>query len=166
MVSVNLNDSGQPNPYLGTYNTLLSGLFLVHLPAFMLYFDKKTRALTVAVRTAPTTWNPVFFCLVVPMHHSEADDGAMTQLLQGKDIALIEVAHGVCVSGRQAWFYKRDRTGLVSRRAEFDLGEKQGAMRFVQVVEDVKNMCRELIGELPEFDDSESSDSESESAES
>ena len=139
------------SPYLGTYNTLLSGLFMDHPPDFMVYFDKETDALTVVVRTTRTTWKPAFFCLVVPKHESTANDSTMARLLQGVEVAPIEVVHGMCVSGCKAWFYKFGCTCHASQHAEFDLGEEQGARYFVEVVEDVKSMCRKSIGDLPEL---------------
>jgi hypothetical protein len=65
------------------------------------------------------------------------------------------VMHGVCVFETKAAFYEYDRKkqtvspnpqGQV--HLDLDLATKSGADRFVEVAEEVKRMCRELIPDL------------------
>jgi hypothetical protein len=67
----------------------------------------------------------------------------------------INVMHGVCVCGTQAAFYRYDRgQKMVSPRPQghvnfnFDLAKEDGAIFYLEVAEDVKRMCREIIPDL------------------
>jgi hypothetical protein len=142
------------------YNTLLSRLF-VEQP-FMITLDPKTESyMTVALQTRNIyPPKPVLFCLIMPA--PSFDDSValkeagetMRKLLIGADAPEIRVVHGMCVSGNRVAFYCYDREQEVFvpelGQLCFDLNfmEGDGATRMIEVAEDVKNMCRGVIGKL------------------
>jgi len=66
----------------------------------------------------------------------------------------ISVMHGMCVCGTQAIFYQYDckrRNVLPNPEGqvhELDLATGSGSVHFMEVVEEVKRMCREIIPDL------------------
>jgi hypothetical protein len=151
------------HPYRGTYNSLITGLFMVEDISFMVTFDKKTESLTVVVNTSPLScdvdeWKPVFICQMLEEKdfNSPAVATRMVTVLKGLDTPLGQ-AHGVCVSGSRAIFYQYDRTKdvVVTSRQEMDIATENGALHLLDVAERVKSACEELRGkkfEDPKFD--------------
>lgn len=103
----------------------------------------------------PTTENPVFIFLIAPENtpatSGHAED-TMLKLLKEVDVPGMKVVHGVCVCGSRAAFYEYDcERQLVSPAPQgqvhydWDLATHSGAVHFIQVVEDVKQMYQELI---------------------
>jgi hypothetical protein len=144
-----------PNKYLGRYNTLLSGLF--RESSFLVTFPKENR-MEVVVCTRHIPYQPVLLFLMLDEKASWEDyvaaDGMMKKLLVGADVLDIKKVHGVCVSGTRVAFYSYDREQQVITPdhgyvfLDQDLRVVDGAAGMVEVAEDVKRMCRELIGKL------------------
>src|ERR1700733_12006334 len=151
------------HPYRGTYNSLITGLFMVKGLYFMVNFDKKTESLTVVVDISPFSpevdeWKPVFVCQMLEEKdfNSPAAATRMVTVVKGLETPL-EQAHAVCVSGSRAIFYQYDRAKdeVVSSAQEFDLATENGALHLLDVAEGIKSACEELTGkkyEDPKFD--------------
>ena len=83
----------------------------------------------------------------------EAED-RMRKLLTEADAPAIPTIHGVCVSGTRVTFYRYEwDKGLFMPESgqvhfDLDLKEENGAARVLEVAEDIKRMCRALIGKL------------------
>jgi hypothetical protein len=104
--------------------------------------------------------NPIFILYILP--ESASNDAAACKKasdklkkLMIKAVTPIKVIHGICVSGTRFAHCSYDREQEIMTpgseqqlRFDFDLKDKSGADSLLSVVEDVKNMCRELVGEL------------------
>ena len=80
----------------------------------------------------------------------------MLKLLKEASGGGIKVMHGVCVFESQASFYQYDREQQLSPEPQgqvhFDLGQdlatEDGAVGFLKVANNVKQMCQEFIPDL------------------
>jgi hypothetical protein len=145
------------------YNRVLSECFsedpfevvwTVHPKASYSYFR-------VCADTDGYPFKPIFILFVMPKSRSrslagrrEAED-MLKGLLKDAD-APFAIIHGACVSASRIAFYSYDRENevftpeshLQGQFFDFDLTEDAGAVRMLEVVEEVKGMCRELLGKL------------------
>jgi hypothetical protein len=151
---------GVSNPYHGQYKSLLCDPFpVVQFAPSLLWLDNGFDTMTVRLKTSRTIKKPIFVFLIAPNNAAATSGDAeatMVRLLKeadGPDI--ISVMHGVCVFETKAAFYEYDRKKqTVSPKPQgqvhydFDLATQSGAVRFVEVAEEVMRMCRELIPDL------------------
>jgi hypothetical protein len=146
--------------YTGLYNKLLSELFIE--TSFMVSFELQSIAYMFVLFAVdgilPTI--PIFFFYILP--ESAWNDAAACKSASDKlkklmieAVAPIKVIHGICVSGTRFAHYRYDHAQEVMTPGseqqlhfDFDLKDESGADRLLSVVEDVKNMCREVVGEL------------------
>jgi hypothetical protein len=88
------------------------------------------------------------------LDESLAAEITMKKLLMRPNALEIQTIHGICASGTRVSFYRYDRgQGVVTPdcgRVHFDLDLKgeDGAAGMLEVVEDVKRMCRGFVGKL------------------
>jgi hypothetical protein len=157
------------NPYDGQYNSLLWSLFREH--AFISDMDWVVHAmkvLLIADNYSMDGWHPIFIFLILPAsQYRNSDvcieaDKNMRRLLSDADVPDdIDVLHGICVSGTRIAFYSYDREQQIispplSRQItrpsrvhfDFNLMDDDGATRLLEVVEEIKDMCREVVGDL------------------
>jgi hypothetical protein len=96
--------------------------------------------------------NPYSSCFSLPT----TNPGEPLSRKQEADTPITTI-HGACVSQSRVSFYRYDRkvdlftpeSRLFQEKFfDFDIMEHEGAVRYLQVVEDVKNACREVLGEL------------------
>jgi hypothetical protein len=156
---------GVLNPHHGQYVAILSVFPVVQFIDSLDQLDHGLEAMTVHLKTTRTTQKPVFILLIAPNNTSTTSRHAevtMRRLLKGADGPGINVMHGVCVCGTQAAFYQYDcERQIVSPKSQgrvhfgFDLATEGGATRFLEVAEDVIQMCRGIIPnlEVPAFMD-------------
>lgn len=147
------------NPYHAQYNSLLCDAFpVVQFAPSLGWLDHDFDTMTVRLKTSLTIKKPVFIFLIAPNNTSATSQDAevtMLRLLKEADGPGIDVMHGVCVFETQAAFYQYDcKQQTVSPKPQgyvhfnFDLAKESGAVRFLEVAEDVKRMCREFIPDL------------------
>lgn len=148
-----------PNQYHGHYNSLLLSAFpTVQFSLSLDHLDHDIDAMTLHLRTTRTTQKPVFILLIAPNNTSvtcKNAEATMLKLLAEADAPCIPVMHGMCVCGTQAVFYQYDRKrqnvfpkpqGQV--HFDLDLATESGAVHFMEVAEEVQQMCREIIPDL------------------
>ena len=149
------------NPYHGLYNALLCGPFpIVQFATSLDFLDHNLDAMTLYLKTTRETRKPVFILLIAPddtpatCRHAEV---TMLKLLKQASGRGLKVMHGVCVYESRASFYQYDRKQQLfspepQGQVYFDLGQnlatEDGAVGFLQVADDVKQMCREFIPDL------------------
>jgi hypothetical protein len=146
------------NLYLGSYNKLLHGLF--EEDAFVVTFLGAPNHMELAVQNRPYPLpKAVLLLLAADDEELGWDESApvantMKKLLMEVDPLDIPTIHGICVSGTRVAFYCYDRQQAVVTpdsehiRFDLDLKNEDGASRLLEVVEDAKRMCRELMGTL------------------
>ena len=147
-------------PYHAQYSSILCCSFpAVQFSTSWVWLDHNLNALIVHLKTTRTTEKPVFIVLIVAPYSSATSkdvEVTMLKLLKEADRhESINVLHGVCLSGTRASFYQYDREQkMISPRprghANFalDLAQEDGAVHYVEVAEDIKRMCREIISDL------------------
>ena len=76
-------------------------------------------------------------------------------LVEAEGPCKISVMHGMCVCGTQASFnqYDRKRQNVFPKpqgqvHFDLDLATESGSVHFMEVVEEVKQVCREIIPDL------------------
>ena len=148
-----------PNPYHGLYNSLLCDAFpIVQFVTSLDWLDHKLDAMTLHLKTTRKSRKPVFILLIAPDNTSATSRNAeatMLKLLKEASGRGLNVMHGVCVCETQAAFYRYDRERQIvlpkpqgEVHFDLDLATETGAVRFAEVAEDVKEMCREFIPDL------------------
>jgi hypothetical protein len=141
------------------YSKLLSGLFIEY--PFTVISGYSTEGLTHMTALADTDGvfprKPVFVMFIIPItkgndttFRKEAED-TLKGLLKDS-VAPVKVMKGACICGSRIRFYSYDRELEVftpeSQQPvcfDFDLAEQSGAVRMMEVVEEVKDVCRQLI---------------------
>jgi hypothetical protein len=158
-------DEREPMWIRGAYNKLLSLSFL-EVP-FEVNWTEETKTpyyshFTVLVDTTGRfSFKPAFILFILPKSSSrsrtsrkEAED-KLKGLLKEADTPFT-IMHGACVSSSRMAFYSYNRqlevftpeSHLQGQFFDFDLTEDAGAGHMLKVIEEVKDMCRELLGEL------------------
>jgi hypothetical protein len=144
--------ASQSNPYDGQYLRLLFNLFCED--KFTQDMNWDLHAMSVVFNNHADQWKPVFFFLNIPAFQyrnsatcTEADN-VMRRLLSEADTP-IGVLHGLCVSGTRIAFYSQQRKCVTF---DFNLMDEDGAARPLEVVKEIKGMCRKLVGDLNVLD--------------
>jgi hypothetical protein len=147
---------GCPNKYLGNYNKLLSGLF--EESPFLVTFPKQNCMEVVIYSRRIRDPKSVLLLLMLDEEpswdESVAAEDTMKTLLMEADGLEIQTIHGLCVSGTRSALYRYDREqGVVTLdwghvHFDLDLRGEDGASGVLEVAEDVKRMCRGLVGKL------------------
>jgi len=145
------------NPYHGQYNSLLCTAFPVEqfLPS-LTWLDHNLDAMTVFVQTTHTTRKPVFVFLIAPNDApATCRNAEVTMLNLLQEPHGLDTMHGVCVFGTRAAFYQYDSKRQIvlpkpqgQVNFDLDLATESGAVRFMEVTEEVKQMCREFMPDL------------------
>ena len=131
------------------YNTILFDLFLEE--PFTVAFDEGADAYTNFTVLANTDGSfppkPVFILFIVPKRKwfsaARKDTEDMLRKLLGEAETPIETIHGAIVCGTRITFYHYDRQeGVFSPESpDVDLTKEDGAVRMLEVVGDVRDMC-------------------------